>query len=816
MPRLVDVALPLPLEGLFTYHLPADLEESAEPGMRALVQFRRDTLTGVIVRRHNPSAAPNFKTKPVLDLPDPEPVFDAAMLSLTKWVADYYLASWGETLRTALPQGIAQKSRWMVRPRDTAPHAVAALLSERAPAQARLLRLIADRGEMTLSQLRRVYGGPDFHAALRALEADGRVAVADEGHDPEATVKTELTVRLGPSLVVDNPDARRTLGSEQTRLLEGLRTTGAPTSLALIRRAWGISSDTVRRLERRGLLVVEQREVFREPDLGEIEPEVLHPLTPHQREALDLIAERLDARTFAAIVLHGVTDSGKTRVYLDAIERVVNEGGGAIVLVPEISLTPQTVRRFRSRFGDQVAVLHSQLSVGERYDAWRQLRAGRRRVAVGPRSAVFAPVQAMRLIVVDEEHDSSYKQDDPGPRYHARDVAVMRAQQSDAVAILGSATPSLETLDNVRRRKYQKIELPERIDHRRMPEVAIVDMRKERADHNFSSLSRDLRRGIQSRLDKSEQVVILQNRRGYSPVVQCLECGEYVQCRDCEVTMTYHQADNRLKCHYCGEVQLVPRTCPSCKSADLRYGGAGTQKVQEEVLQAFPDTPLIRMDHDTTRGKNAHNRLLEQFRHRQAMILLGTQMVAKGLDFPNVTLVGVISGDIGLALPDFRAAERTFQLLTQVAGRTGRGEVPGEVVFQTYQPDHPAIVMASRHDVAGFASYELAQRRHTAYPPYGRLILIQLRGRDFDKTQSAADHLGRIAVSLAPKTVEVLGPSEAPIAKLKKHWRWHILLKGESSAALRRLARQLREQFENIPDSRSIQLSIDVDPMTMM
>jgi len=813
MPRLVDVALPLPLESLFTYHVPPALEEGAEPGMRAVVQFRRDVLTGVIVGEHDPV---EFVTKPVLDLPDPEPVFDAAMLALTKWVAEYYLASWGEALRTALPQGIAQKSRWIVRPRDPAPRAVAALLAERAPAQAKLLRLIADRGELSLGQLRQVYHGTEFRAALRALEADGRIAVVDEMQGAEIGVKTERTVRLAPAGMGPDLAKQVRLGSEQIRLLEGLQAAGGPVPIGLIRQAWGISPDTVRRLEARGIVTIEEQEVIREPDLGEAEPEIPHPLTDHQKDALDLIRARLDARKFGAILCHGVTGSGKTRVYLDAIQHVLEEGGGAIVLVPEISLTPQTVRRFKSRFGDEVAVLHSQLSIGERYDAWRQVRAGRKRVAVGPRSAVFAPVQGLRLIVVDEEHDSSYKQDDPDPRYHARDVAVVRARQTNAVVVLGSATPSLESFDNVRRRKYVKVDLPERVDGRMMPEVFLVDMRKERASGNWSSLSRDLRRGIQARLERGEQVVVLQNRRGYSPVVQCLSCGEYVECHDCKVTMTYHQAENRLKCHYCGGLQLVPQVCPACKSKELRYGGAGTQKVQEELLTAFPDSPLIRMDLDTTRLKNAHYRLLEQFRQRRASVLLGTQMVAKGLDFPNVTLVGVISADIGLGLPDFRAAERTFQLLTQVAGRTGRGEQPGEVLIQTYQPDHPVIQAASHHDVSTFTSYELAERRTLGYPPYGRLILCQLRGTDPDQTRTAAEHLGKIAVSAASEGIEVLGPVEAPIPRLKKYWRWHILLKGTHRVALRTLARELRTRFQNLPYARKLRLSIDVDPMTML
>jgi len=812
MPRLVDVALPLPLDELFTYHVPPDLEETAETGTRAVVPFKRDVLTGVIVAVRPAGEAVDFATRPVLDVPDPEPVFDADMLRLTRWVADYYLTSWGETLRAALPQGISRKGRWIVRPCDSDPQVVASLLADRAPAQARVLRMIAEHGDVTLGQLRRACGTRGFSAALRALERDGRVVVAEEIPRQDVAGRTERTVRLA----VPGLDPEGYLGAEQRRLVQALKAADRPVSLGLVRQAWGISPDTVHRLEARGIVVVDEHEVTREPDLGPPELDVLHPLTPHQRVALDRIRGLLDVGTYAAVLCHGVTGSGKTRVYLDAIQHVVEAGDGAIVLVPEISLTPQTVRRFKARFGDQVAVLHSQLSVGERYDAWRELRAGRRRVAVGPRSAVFAPVQRLRLIVVDEEHDGSYKQDEPDPRYHARDVAVVRAQQANAVAVLGSATPSLESLDNACRGKYAKVELPERVDGRPMPVVRVVDMRTEREGRNFSSISRALRAGIHDRLQREQQVVLLQNRRGYSPIVQCLACGSPIECRDCQVTMTYHQADELLRCHYCGNAQRPPKLCPSCGAEDLRYGGAGTQKVQEEILVAWPNTPLIRMDQDTTRQRNAHHRLLEQFRTRQASILLGTQMVAKGLDFPGVTLVGVISADIGLGLPDFRASERTFQLLTQVAGRTGRGDQPGEVIIQTYQPDHPAVVAASTHDVAAFAERELAERRMLGYPPYGRLVLCLLRGMDEAATGDAAERIGELARKLAPSTVEVLGPAPAPIARIRKHWRWHVILKGTQSAALRSLARTLRERYANLPAARRVSLVINVDPVAML
>ena len=809
MPRLIDVALPLPMEELYTYHVPEELEDAVEPGMRVIVPFKRDSLTGVVIKDRD--SAP-FRTRAIIDIPDPEPVFDSDMLRLTEWVADYYLSSWGEALRAALPQGITQKSRWIVRPRDPAAKAVAAFLADHAPAQAKLLSLIADRGDTSLEQLRRIYGGSGFRAALHALEAAGRVEVVNESSDIDPSVKTERTV----SLASDDQVEERGLGPEQIRLIEALRSAGGEVPTALISRAWGISSDTIRRLAKRGIVVVTEREVIREPDMGPIEPEIPHPLTPEQTTALSTLNEHLDKDSFAALLIHGVTGSGKTRVYLDAIERVLANGGGAIVLVPEISLTPQTTRRFKARFGDRVAVIHSQLTAGERYDAWRQLHAGVKSVAVGPRSAVFAPVRNLRLIVVDEEHDGSYKQEEPDPRYHARDVAVVRAQYAGAIAVLGSATPSLESLENARRGKYTLINMPSRIDSRPMPKVTVVDMRSEREGNNWSSISRMMRSEIRERLRRNEQVVILQNRRGFSPVVQCRECGEMVECRYCKVSMTYHRADQRLKCHYCGDIQRMPETCPKCGSQSIRYGGSGTQKVQDEITKSFPETPLIRMDQDTTRRKGAHHLLLEEFRQRRASILLGTQMVSKGLDFPDVTLVGVISADTGLGMPDFRAGERTFQLLTQVAGRTGRGSQPGEVIIQTYQPEHPAVLAAREHDVITFSEAELAIREELGYPPFGRLVLCQLKGTSEQLCVEAANRVGEIARQVAPDTVEILGPTEAPIARIARYWRRHVVLKGSSSAALRSTSREIRLRFGRLSYGRKVQLTIDIDPMTIL
>lgn len=817
MPLSVDVALPLAVDAVFTYSVPEELSDGALVGMRAVVPFRRNLLTGMIVAVHENGAEPAQRVlRPVADFPDPSPSLDPTMLSLTRWIADYYLSSWGEAIRAAIPHGLGTNSVWMVHLSCENPHVVADNLQARFPKRAEILRCVAEKGQVSLKTLARVFSGTGFRSNLQALQNDGHVKVRDEAEPIVLSrVRTEKLVQLAPAYL--DPDATRRMrfGAEQLRVIDGLRTISEPLSVASVRSRFGVSTATVNRLVARGVLNVEEHEVDREPDYGECEDETGQLLTNDQRDALGVILPNVASRKFSAVLLHGVTGSGKTRVYLDAIEHTLDAGRGAIVLVPEISLTPQTVRRFRSRFRENVAVLHSQLTAGERLDAWRALHEGRKKVAVGPRSAVFAPVRDVGLIVVDEEHDGSYKQEDSDPRYHARDVAVMRARMSDSVVLLGSATPSLESLQNVRRGKYTYVRLPGRVDDKPLPEVQIVDMRKERTDGNWGGLSRSLRSAVARTIETGNQAVILQNRRGFSTVLQCSRCGRIVECQNCQVSMTYHRPEDAMKCHYCGDVRPVPRMCPECNETSLRFSGTGTQKVEDEISKAFPNAILLRMDQDTTHGRNAHHRLLERFRKNEASILLGTQMVAKGLDFPNVTLVGVISADIGLGLPDFRAAERTFQLLTQVAGRTGRGNEPGHVIVQTAMPEDPAIQAASRHDVDGFAEDELRRREELGYPPFGKLVLIQLRGSENDVVRQAARTLAVRANDLAEGKVEVLGPSEAPIPRINKQWRWHILLKGTSSQSLRAIAKGVQESFRRM-HSRFVQLSINVDPISLI
>jgi len=808
--------VPRRIAGPLTYHAPSQWADDVQPGMRVVVNLGRQTVTGVIVGL--PSDV-DFDTKPILELPDPEPVCSEPMLDLTRWMSEYYGTPWGLVLKAALPAATGNASRWVISATDPEPHAVAAKLSGSAPRQADILACLANEGELTIRQLEKRLGGGGFRGPLAQLEASGRLRLHARCRDVGTPVKMESVATLVDTEPCKVYEAIRTCARAPKQALALKRLDAAPEnqlSLRDLESRWQIGRGSITALVKKGLVRIEQKEVIRRPFTGPADEAMRHELTSDQQSALAAINTAVATEGSEPVLLAGVTGSGKTLVYLEAIEAVVEKRMGVIMLVPEIALTPQTVRRFKSRFGDDVAVLHSQLGDGERADAWRLLKRGSCRIAVGPRSAVFAPVDNLGLIVVDEEHDSSYKQTDPDPRYSARDVAVARGRIEDAAVVLGSATPSLESAYNVSTGKYVRTSLPNRIGVLPMPTVSIIDMRLERASGNNSGLSKALREGVAARLERNEQIVILQNRRGFSPFVQCQSCGETFECPACQVALTYHRVDARLQCHYCGHSEANPDKCPNCLEDAVRYGGIGTQKVQEMLSAAFKSADVIRMDQDTTRGKGAHHRLLESFRKQEASILLGTQMVAKGLDFPNVTLTGVISADVGLGMPDFRASERTFQLLTQVAGRSGRGETPGEVIIQTHQPSHPSIEFAKTHDVDGFCEWELEQRQALNYPPFGKMVWVLLRSRQRDQVELAADWAARAAIRIAPRSVAVKGPNEAPLAKIKHDWRWQILLMGPNGRHVRQAAQTLSQKFAEVKRWRDVRLIVDVDPVSML
>ena len=655
------------------------------------------------------------------------------------------------------------------------------------------------------------------HALLNQMEAAGAITLTDELQASRAREKTARFLALA-----GDPDAD-VRGAKQQALLAVLAEAGAPVRQAEALARSDASASTANGLVKLGLVVATEQPVERRADgldAAPTAPETL-ALHPSQEAALCAIVGAIEAQRAETFLLEGVTGSGKTEVYLRALRATRDAGRTGIVLVPEIALTPQTVRRFTAHFPGEVAVLHSRMSPGERLDAWTRIRAGIYPVVVGPRSAVWAPLGEVGLVVVDEEHEASYKQFDPAPRYHARDVAVMRAHRAGAVCVLGSATPSLESVANARAGKYTHLPMPTRVpvrgrDAAPLPAVRVVDLTREREIRRLKgALSHPLREAMRLRLARGEQTILLQNRRGYAPVLTCESCGFTPTCRDCAVSLTVHKTTRNLRCHYCGRAERLPPACPSCGEHDLRQLGAGTQRVEEEIAAVFPDARLLRMDLDTTSRRGAHRRLLDRFGRGEADILLGTQMVAKGLDFPRVTLVGVVEADTGMLLPDFRASERTFALLAQVAGRAGRHDLEGEVILQTRNPDHPAVRFALAHDVAGFQQHELADRRALGYPPFGRLIGAEVKGPDEASTRRLAEQFTRALDHEAQKIAGAmtLGPVAAFVGRVQRQWRFHTLLKAPRTVPHAILAEAVRRAVASAPPPSGHRVNVDVDPV---
>lgn len=610
-------------------------------------------------------------------------------------------------------------------------------------------------------------------------------------------------------------DALMRRAPKQAALIDALVRAGGPVPSARLLEQAGAGRDALRSLVQKGFVIEEEVELRRDPFRGSRarSPRRVRELTADQESALGGILQALRQARPRRILLQGVTGSGKTEVYLRAMAETVASGRGVILLVPEIALTPQTIAYFRSFFGDQVAVLHSGLSLGERYDQWWRIYRGDVSIVIGARSAVFAPVRSLGLIILDEEHESSYKQEE-SPRYHARDVAWARAEQEGAVLILGSATPAVEVRSAADEGRCLLLTLPRRVHDRPLPGVETVDMREELLSGNRSMFSRALASRLEAALDRGEQAVLFMNRRGLASFLLCRECGHVPRCSHCEVSLTLH-ATGLLRCHYCDAAYALPATCPECGGPYLRPFGGGTQRIEQEVARLFVKARPVRMDVDTTGRKGAHDRIVEAFARGAYNVLIGTQMVAKGLHFPNVTLVGVVSADTALNLPDFRAAERTFQILSQVAGRAGRGERAGEVVIQTYAPDHYAVAAASRHDYEGFLREELAYRRRAGYPPFASLVRCLWSGEEESEVVNAAQALAAAAGAwLGELGVEALGPSPAPLSRLQGRFRWHMILKGDQDLVLE-AARRIKASHE-ASASAAVRLAIDVDPVGML
>ncbi len=858
MPSYCEVALPVPLDRTFTYAVRDG--QQVRRGMRVIAPFRNEKLIGVVTAVAD--AAPvDFEAKPIEAVLDEEPLLSEPLFTLAEWIAQYYLAPLGEVLRGMLPlTGEVRRTVYyritdlgrdvLARSLDGDSSASQVSKASPPPLQRRLVARGPEPGAP--SSRRRGKASPEEqdmeHRVLERLAAGEPVKVS--------TLRTATAVSL-PALAglvrkrwiaretsAMERDARRTerfailvpesrlptLTEKQQAILAELAACGGELPLAELRRK-ELPSSTLQTLVRRGLVRIEERAAaFR---LGGIEPST-EPmrLNESQTDALASLASGLGG--FHAFLLHGVTGSGKTAVYLAAMQRALDRGLASILLVPEIGLTPQTVGLLDAAFGTRVALLHSALTPEERSEQWRRIHRGEAPIVVGTRSAIFAPVPKLGLICVDEEHDQSYKQEET-PRYNARDVAVMRAKLAGAVVVLGSATPSLESWQNTigqngGQGKYTRIAMQDRVMNRPLPEVELIDMRREFQETGKEQLfSRSLVAETHAALDRGEQALILLNRRGYSFAVICRACGEKLECVNCAIALTHHKAavhfgdddagiapaGQRLECHYCGYKRTVPAKCPKCDSEHLYYLGAGSQQGEERLTEIFPEARIGRMDRDTVRGRHDLERLLARLHSGEINLLVGTQMIAKGHDIHGVTLVGVVGCDHALSMPDFRAAERVFQLMTQVSGRAGRGELPGRVVVQTYYPDHYAIVAASTHNYASFVERELKYRRWLHYPPFGVLANVLIQSEKLEDAARWSAEIGKWFQSAAPEGLRVLGPCTAPIGRIKGIYRFHLILKASSRKALNAALRGALAHAEKAGVPRR-NLVVDVDAQRLM
>ncbi|MDP2182569.1 MAG: primosomal protein N' [Actinomycetota bacterium] len=788
---VAEIVLDIPtrqLDRTFDYDVPAGLERDLTPGVAVMVDFAHRMAVGYVIGVKDTSEIHDLK--PVLAVLS-APLFNEAAGPLAGWIASRYVAPLSDCIRLFLPPGSTPTAVATVVARGKPPQQSSpetwALLAEGVP-------------ESSVAEL----DGLGGQRGVEALLASGALIRRWTLKPPAVRAATALWVTRAEDGHY-MPPANAHL---QSAVLEAV--SAGPLTTRELAAEFGPVTPVVHRLAEMGAVVVQERRAFRTPSSAGRPCGRPDRLTDEQQAAVSAILGRVG--TGEVSVLDGITGSGKTEVYMRAIEQVVHGGGSAIVLVPEISLTPQTVGRFRGRFGDHVAVLHSRLSTGERFDEWERVRTAQARIVVGARSALFAPACDLRLIVIDEEHEHTYKQGS-SPRYHTRDVAEELARRSGAALVLGSATPSMETLDRCERGDWHPLVLSKRVGGGALPEVDVVDMGREFNEGHRSMFSRRLTEALQGVATRGEKAVLLLNRRGFASFMLCRSCGHVPECDSCTTSMTYHETGPILACHHCGARRAVPATCPECASPYLRLFGAGTQRVQHDLGELLPELAVVRMDADSTTGKGGHERRLAEFEALSSGVLLGTQMVAKGLDYPDVTLVGVLSADTTLHLPDFRAAERTYQLIAQVSGRAGRGALPGRVIVQTYWPDHPAIRAAASHDRSALVASERTDRKALGYPPYGRLANVVVTSPRLDAAREGATAIGEALRAAVPPSWAVLGPSPAPLARLKRAYRWHVLLRAPLDADV---SSALRDALRTASLPRDVTVAPDVDPVDLL
>ncbi len=801
---IVDVPA-MQTDRTYDYSIPDEWRGSITPGMRVIVPFGPRKIQGFVIELKEKGEV--TKLKAIVEPMDLVPVLNKELLTLGNWLTEKTLCFKVSAFQAMLPAAMKAKYEKFFQ-----------LEENKSPGDINpsLQRFFNNGREVAWKAIEENGLLPLIHKEVKKGSVEVIYRVKAKGK--KKTVR-KVYLTISPNDLEEVLNNLPPQASKQKQIIEYMNDSapgGDGILASTLLEEMATTSSTIKSLVHKGYLMEKNVEMYRDPfENRTFEKTSPLPLTSQQDQAIHPILNTIDQKKHHTFLLYGVTGSGKTEIYLQSIQRVLQEGKEAIVMVPEISLTPQMVHRFKGRFGNDVAVLHSGLSIGEKYDEWRKIQRKEVKVVVGARSAVFAPFENIGIIIIDEEHETSYKQEE-NPRYHARDVAIYRGDYHQCPVILGSATPSLESFARASKGVYGLLTLDKRMNDGPLPSVDIVDMREELRKGNRSMFSTELFEKLQDRLEKGEQTVLFLNRRGHSSFIMCRDCGFVLQCPNCDISLTYHRFSNGMKCHYCGYEESVPTTCPECTSEHIRYFGTGTQKVEEELTKLIPDARIIRMDVDTTSRKGSHEKLLTAFGEGKADILLGTQMIAKGLDFPNITLVGVLSADTMLHLPDFRAAEKTFQLLTQVSGRAGRHTLPGEVVIQTYTPEHYSIELASNHDYNRFYQQEMMMRKMGSYPPFFYLTLITLSHEDLLKVVDIAEKMaGYIRSKLSEATI-ILGPAASPIPRIKNRYRYQCLIKYKREPNLGITLKTVLDQFQQQYASSGLTISIDVNPYMMM
>lgn len=785
----------------FDYRVPDRFKGLVKAGMRVVVPFGPRKIQGFVTKIKEETAVQSGNIKDIVDLFDLSPVLTDELLELSHWLTEKTLSYHITALQSMLPAAMKAKyeKEIQVLSAEELPQSLKELFGQQESI------LYADIPPEQLKPIQKHVQKGHLEVRYHVSQKSGKKKVRT------------LQIAVTKEKLEEKQKQLKKNAVKQKALLTFLFQANETTFLAKdLQQQTGASSQTIKALIQEGLLTESYEEIYRDPYRDrEFTPSTPLDLTAEQAEAAKPIHQAVSDDKHETFLLHGVTGSGKTEIYLQTIDHVLQKGKEAIVLVPEISLTPQMVQRFKERFGSNVAVLHSGLSTGEKYDEWRKIHRKEVKLVVGARSAVFAPFENLGMIIIDEEHESSYKQEEM-PRYHAKDVAIERAGRHQCPVVLGSATPSLESYARAKKGVYTLLTLKRRVNQQQLPHVSLIDMREELRNGNRSMFSEELMLRLKEVLERKEQAVLFLNKRGYSSFVMCRDCGYVEQCPHCEISLTYHRFQKRLKCHYCGHEAPVPAECPECHSEHIRYFGTGTQRVEEELTKVLPEARVIRMDVDTTSRKGAHEKLLTSFGNKEADILLGTQMIAKGLDFPDVTLVGVLSADTSLHIPDFRSSEKTFQLLTQVSGRAGRHEKAGSVIIQSYTPSHYSIELTKQHDYEAFYEQEMLHRRHQSYPPFYFLAMVTVSHEEVTKAAHVTDKIVQfLKMNCAPNT-RILGPAASPIAKIKDRYRYQCVIKYKRENELASLLRKIQDHYQKEMEQKQLMISIDMNPYMMM